>query len=143
MNVRHRIFKPPVTVETLMSRSVIAADPRQSIAEAAVLMQARRVSALALVAGEEIVGIITERDLARAIADGRDLASAHVSDYMQQSPLTIEATENATAAAALMKTHRVRHLPVTRNGALVGFLSARDLLALGVADPPVPVGEPW
>ena len=72
MNVRRRIFKPPVTVETLMSRSVIAADPRQSIAEAAVLMQARRVSALVLVAGDQVVGIITERDLARAIADGHE-----------------------------------------------------------------------
>ena len=118
-------------------------DPRQSLVEAAAKMRANRVSALAVLDGNAIVGIITERDLLRAIADGRKPGATHVSQYMTQSPLTIEAREPAAEAAEIMIKHRVRHLPVTDNGRLIGFLSARDLLALTPWPRNLPIGESW
>jgi CBS domain-containing protein len=129
-------------VRDLMAHSVVGGDPRQSLVEAAAEMRAHRISALAVLDNGTIVGIITERDLLRAIADGRDPGETHVSQYMTHSPRTIDASEPAATAAEVMVKHRVRHLPVTEKGRLIGFLSARDLLSLKPW-PELPIGEPW
>lgn len=130
-------------VGDLMSHSIVSGDPRQSLVKAAAEMRANRISALAVLDGSGIVGIITERDLLRAVADGRDPGTTHISQYMTHSPRTIDASELATDAAAVMIKHRVRHLPVTDRGRLIGFLSARDLLALSPWPKDLPIGEPW
>ena len=126
-----------------MSRSIVSGDPRQSLVDAAEAMREHRVSALAVLDGESICGIITERDLLRAIADGRGPRTTHVSQYMTHSPHTIEAGELATRAAILMVRHRIRHLPVTEKGRLAGFISARDLLSLEPWPESLPLGEVW
>jgi CBS domain-containing protein len=126
-----------------MSHSVVAGDPRQTLVEAAHEMRAHRVSALAVLEDGQIVGIITEHDLLRAIADGRGPRSTHVSEYMTHSPITVEAGELAARAASTMVKRRVRHLPVTDGGALAGFISARDLLLLEPWPGKFPIGEAW
>ena len=132
----------PVHVRGLMKRAVVVGDPRDSLTRGAAQMRAHRVGALAILDERgSIVGIITERDLMRALADGRSPSEAHISEYMTQEPITIEASLHADKAAALMTAHGVRHLPVTEDGRLVGFLSVRDLLALHPW--PKPVAEPW
>lgn len=138
---RIRARRPPFA--NLMAKSIICGDPRQSLVAAAAQMRAHRISALAVLDGEVIVGILTERDLLRAIADGREPAATHVSQYMTHSPRTVEASEPAAKAAAIMVKHRVRHLPVTLGGRLIGFLSARDLLALQPWPQQLPIGEDW
>lgn len=130
-------------VKDLMTRDVVAADPRLSLVDAATRMRAERVSALTILDDGAIVGILTERDLMRAIADGRDPAEAHVSQYMSSEPHTIEAGADAGRAASMMAVHRVRHLPVTAGGRLVGVLSARDLLAVHSRASRLPIGEHW
>lgn len=132
-----------MTVGDLMARSMVTVDPRESLTGAAAQMRASRVGSLVVLAGGEITGIITERDLMRAIADGREPGATHVSQYMTQSPRTVEAKRQAAYAAALMVRHGVRHLPVTDGAQLVGFLSARDLLALEPWPSQLPVVEPW
>lgn len=145
MRVIRQVAHPvdTTTVRDLMSRSIVHGDPRHSLVEAAAQMRAHRISALAILDDGRIVGIITERDLLRAIADGRVPGVTHVSQYMTHSPRTIEASEMATTAAAIMIKHRVRHLPVTDKGRLIGFLSARDLLSLKPWFKELPIGEPW
>jgi CBS domain-containing protein len=145
MKVTRRVAHPAAktTVRELMAKLIVSGDPRQSLVEAAALMRAHRISALAVLDAEAIVGILTERDLLRAIADGREPASTHISQYMTPSPRTIEAAEPAAKAAATMVKHRVRHLPVTDKGRLIGFLSARDLLALTPRPRNLPIGESW
>jgi CBS domain-containing protein len=145
MRTKRRVAHPTITttVRDLMSHSIVCGDPRHSLVEAAAEMRAHRISALAVVDNSAIVGIITERDMLRAIADGRDPGVIHVSQYMTHSPRTIEASEMATEAAAIMIKHRVRHLPVTDKGRLIGFLSARDLLSLTPWPKELPWGEPW
>jgi len=130
------------TVRDLMSRSIVAGDSSQTLVEAAEAMRMHRISALAVLDDQRIIGIITERDFLRAIADGRRPASTHVAQYMTLRPLTIEADEPAVRAAEAMIKRGVRHLPVTEAGKLVGFLSARDLLSLKPW-PKGPIGESW
>ena len=145
MKIVRRIANPlaKTTVRELMAKSIVCGDPRQSLTEAAAQMRASRISALAVLDGKVIVGIITERDLLRAIADGRIPEATHISQYMTHSPRTIEAAAPAAKAAEIMVKHRVRHLPVTDKGRLVGFLSARDLLALKPWPQSLPIGESW
>jgi CBS domain-containing protein len=145
MRVVRRVDHPATstTVRELVRKSTVCADPRQSLVEAAAQMRVHRTSALAVLDGEAIAGIVTERDLMRAIADGRDPAATHVSQYMTHDPRTIEAGELAAEAAAMMVKHHVRHIPVTDGGRLIGFLSARDLLALTPQPLDLPIGESW
>ena len=145
MRVVRRVDHPATstTVRELMGKSTACADPRQSLVDAAAEMRAHRTSALAVLDGEAIVGIVTERDLIRAIADDRDPAATHVSQYMTHDPLCMEAGKLAAEAAAMMVKHRVRHIPVTDGGRLIGFLSARDLLALTPQPLNLPIGESW
>jgi CBS domain-containing protein len=145
MKVVRRVDHPATstTVRELIAKSKVCGDSGQSLVDAAAQMRAHRTSALALVDGEAIVGIITERDFMRAIADGRDPAATQVIEYMTTSPRTIEADEPAAEAAAMMVKHHVRHIPVTDGGRLIGFLSARDLLALTPWPLNLPIGESW
>src|SRR5450756_1297690 len=112
MRVVRRVDHPATTttVHELMAKSIVSGDPRHSLVEAAAQMRAHRISALAVLDGEAVVGIITERDLMRSIADVRDPAATHVSQYMTHDPLTIEAGRLAAEAATMMVKHRVRHI---------------------------------
>ena len=80
--------------------------------------------------------------MAKSIVSG-DPAVTQISEYMTHSPRTIEDVELVAKAAEIMVKHRVRHLPVTNNGRLIGFLSARDLLALNPWPLNLPIGECW
>jgi CBS domain-containing protein len=146
MKVVRRVGTPvpkPVTVRDLMAHSVVTVDPRESLTGAAAQMRASRIGSLVVLADGEITGIITERDLMRAIADERDPGLTHVSQYMTPSPRIVEATRGAAQAATLMVRHGLRHLPVVEDGQLVGLLSARDLLALEPWPRTLPPLEPW
>jgi CBS domain-containing protein len=107
-------------------------------------MRRERVGAVAVMASGRLVGIITERDLMRAVADGVDPERARASERMTPDPRTIDHDELATSAAERMIELGVRHLPVVENGVLVGLISARDLLHLGRPKPLEHLAyEPW
>jgi CBS domain-containing protein len=106
-------------------------EPDDHLAEAARRMRQDQVGAVAVMAGGRLVGIITERDLMRAVADGVDPERALASERMTPDPRTIDHDELATTAAERMIELGVRHLPVVDDGAVVGVISARDLLHLG------------
>jgi CBS domain-containing protein len=145
MRIVRRVAHPAssTTARELMGKSTVCADPRQTLVDAAAQMRTHRTSVLAVLDGQAIVGVITERDFMRAIADGREPASTHVSEYMTHDPRTIEAGKRAAEAAAIMIKHHVRHVPVTDGGRVIGFLSARDLLALTPWPLNLPIGESW
>lgn len=142
MKVIHPNRRAPM-VRQLMSRTLTVVDPRQSLFEAAALMRDHQVSSLAVLDGEEPAGIITERDIVRALADGREPGATHVSQYMTQAPVTVDLDGTAAEAAALMERHHVRHLLVTEHGRVAGCISVRDLLRLRGWSGPLDAYEPW
>jgi CBS domain-containing protein len=81
-----------------------------------------------------LVGILTERDVARALADGVDPVETVVGEYMTRDPITVTPGTDAADAAVTMLELGVRHLPVTEAGTVVGMLSSRDLLSLEAWD---------
>ena len=127
-----------------MTTEIAMIAPCQSIRAAADRMRERRVGALLVMNEDRLVGIISERDLLRAMADGMDPRFTPTSVCMTPHPSTIEPEAEAAEAAARMVERRVRHLPVVRRGSLLGVISARDLLPLteGVAAG-ARGSEPW
>ena len=116
-----------------MSRDLLTVDSTLPLAEVAARMVERSVGAVLVLDGERLAGILTERDVLRAVARGiRD--DAVVRDWMTTDPDTIEPDETTQHAATLMMHGGFRHLPVTEGGTVVGILSIRDLMALALAD---------
>ena len=127
-----------------MTEGVIAARPQESLVEIAVRMRDHAVGAVAIIEGDELKGIVTERDLTRATADGVSPHSTVAEGYMTPEPLTITAQETVEDAVSRMVERRIRHLPVIEDGRVIGVISARDVL---VDAEPGDLGqlayEPW
>jgi CBS domain-containing protein len=116
-----------------MSRELLTALPDESIAEAAQHMVARGVGAVLVMDGDRLEGILTERDILKALAMGIT-ESARVRDWMTKSPETIEASDSTDHAAALMIHGGFRHLPVLDGGSITGIISIRDLMRVALDD---------
>jgi CBS domain-containing protein len=115
-------------VSELMQTPAVTTTARETLSSAAARMYEYGIDALAVVNGaDEVLGIVTERDMLRAMADGRTPTTTPVELYTSHLPVTIEPDADCAAAARLMERHGIRHLPVTRDGRAVGMLSARDL----------------
>jgi CBS domain-containing protein len=116
-----------------MSRELLTALPDESIAEAAQHMVARGVGAVLVMDGDRLEGILTERDVLKAVAMGITEA-ARVRDWMTKSPETIEASDSTGHAASLMIHGGFRHLPVLDGGSVAGIISIRDLMRVTLDD---------
>jgi CBS domain-containing protein len=120
------------TVGEIMAQDVLAVEPAATLVDAAAQMHARRVGAVVVLSGGRLVGILTERDILRAVATGR--VDTAVSEAMTAGPETIEADEPSGQAAALMIHGGFRHLPVVDGNTVVGMVSIRDLVRVTVDD---------
>lgn len=115
-------------VRAVYTPTLIRAEPRETLAQAAERMVENEVGALAVFRGQTFEGIITERDVVRAIADGADPWTAQVDEHMTPDPAVISPDAELSEAAAMMLKLEARHLPVCEGGKVVGMLSARDIL---------------
>jgi CBS domain-containing protein len=70
--------------------------------------------------------VITDTDIAAAVADGRDPNDVRISDLPARKPITVRSEETAAAAANLMVASRIRHLPVVDGDRLVGMIDIVD-----------------
>jgi CBS domain-containing protein len=120
-------------VRNLMQRPVVSVGPDASVRQAARQMREHVIGSVIVTDGDRLAGILTERDVLRAVARGiRD--DAVVRDWMTTDPDTIEPGDTTEHAATLMMHGGFRHLPVTENGAVVGILSIRDLMRIVLED---------
>ena len=104
--------------------------PETRLSEVAREMRLEDSDSIAVMSDERLVGIITERDLVRAIADGINPKQAKAQLVMTPGPATIGADEDVSVVAMKMMSLGIRHLPVVdANGRPIGLLSARNLVA--------------
>ena len=116
------------TVADLMVKDVLTVEPSDTIGEAAEKMNEANVGAVVVVENMvRIVGIVTERDLLRAVAQRARPAEARVRMWMTVDPVTIEPEMPIEDAAQVMFDHNFRHLPVVKDGRPVGIVSLRLL----------------
>jgi CBS domain-containing protein len=122
---------PPV--HRHMSRDLLTVEARAPIVAVAQRMADRNVGAVLVLEDGRLAGIMTERDLMRALARGlRD--DAVVGEYMTADPDTIAPDDTIEHAAVLMIHGGYRHLPVVDGDDVVGVLSIRDLVQVVVED---------
>ena len=117
------------TVGQLMTREMSSISEQASIQEAAKHMQANRIGSLLVEKESEYIGILTETDVVRAVADGPDVTEITVKGVMSSPILSVDRNLSPHYARDLMADRRIRHLAVTDQGTIVGIISVRDLLA--------------
>ena len=116
------------TVADLMVRDVLTVEPSDTIGEAAEKMNAANVGAVVVIEDMvRIVGIVTERDLLRAVASRARAAEARVRQWMTADPVTIGPELTIEEAAKIMFDNNFRHLPVVKDGRALGIVSLRRL----------------
>ena len=118
--------------KTSNGKSLLTLDEQTTLTEAAAAMTARRVGSALVLRDERLAGIITERDVLRAVATG-DVSST-VAAWMTSNPETVDADETAQQSAVVMIHGGFRHLPVLLAGAPVGIVSIRDLMRVAIED---------
>jgi CBS domain-containing protein len=116
------------TVADLMVKDVLTVEPSDTIGEAAEKMNASNVGAVVVMEDMvRIVGIVTERDLLRAVASRARAAEARVRQWMTPNPVTIDPDLTIEEAAKIMFDNNFRHLPVVKDGRALGIVSLRLL----------------
>ncbi len=103
--------------------------PNDSVFDALQRMADKGIGALLVMEGEQIVGIVTERDYARKIAlKGRTSTLTQVRDVMTTSVMFVKPGQTSEECMALMTENRLRHLPVIKDNKLIGLISIGDLV---------------
>lgn len=108
---------------------LIGTEPSTTLREAALLLHNADVGALVVRDRHGLVGVVTERDLVRGLANGRDPDQATVGSSMSVPPITARPEDRVLEVALLLLDRGIRHLPlVDADGREWGMLSLRDLL---------------
>jgi CBS domain-containing protein len=116
-----------------MSRDLLTVAPVERLREVAQRMVERDVGAALVTEGTRLLGILTERDVLRAVAKGIGEETT-VSDWMTRDPETMAPDEPTLHAAVLMIHGGFRHLPLVDGDEVVGMLSIRDLMRIVLDD---------
>lgn len=106
---------------------LVMVSPADAISVVCRQLEAHRVGSALVVEDGALAGVVTERDVVRAVAQGADPERAQASDYMSRMLTTIGIDETMDDAARIMTSQRIRHLPVVDGDRIVGVLSIRDI----------------
>lgn len=127
-------------IDSVMSTKLVSAEASTSIREAAQIMSEHRVSSILITEQEQLIGIVTDRDIrSRAVAKGLDLLQP-LAEIMTTEPLSIEANSCLLDATLLMSQKNFHHLPVVKKNASdkkvpIGMITASDLMLARENDP--------
>ena len=115
--VRHAMTESPQTIS-----------PGMNVQDAAGMMKSEDVGVLPVVEGDQLLGLVTDRDLVlRVLAERKNPMEVKVGDIATKSPVTVTPDMRLSEARELMQEHKVRRLPVMKGETLVGILSLGDL----------------
>ena len=115
-------------VRALVGDGAYSCGPDTTVLQAAVEMHARDVGSLAVIGEGRLTGILTERDVLRAVADGADVGTQTVREWMTAQPDSVSPELDSHEAARWLLATGYRHLPVMEDGKLLGIASIKDVL---------------
>lgn len=116
-------------IRTVMSGHLITTLPTDSLVDVAREIEAHNIGAVPVVdTDHRLVGIISTTDLVNLLHDEKRLDTMVASDVMTSDPISIDEFATAEEAIGVMRNALIRHLPVTREGRLVGIVTAADLI---------------
>ena len=121
-----------MTVETILRQKgteVSTIEPEASIRRAADWLRVKNIGALVVTSGKAVLGLISERDIVHAFSRyGEATGSMPVKEIMRYGMITVSPEEGVSRVMKLMTHHRVRHMPVLRDGELAGIISIGDVV---------------
>jgi CBS domain-containing protein len=116
-------------------RHIVSVAPEASVVDAIKLMADNAVGSLVVMKGEEMLGIVTERDYARkVILKGRASETTRVDEVMTTEVRTTSSARSVNECMELMTEYRIRHLPVVEDDRVIGLISIGDLVQAIIAD---------
>ena len=108
---------------------VFSCHPDDTLADVVASLMQRNCGSLVVLDGDQLVGIITERDILRSCAETRGpLDFVQVSERMTTEPITARLDDEVAGVMGVMTERRIRHLPVVENGRLCGMISIGDVV---------------
>ncbi len=115
--------------------NVVTASPGMTLAEAARLLSEKRIGALVIMQGRQILGILSERDIVKTVAyAGAEALERPVRDVMTSRVVTCNLNDSVDELMDEMTDRRFRHLPVVEDGELVGIVSIGDVVKHRIAE---------
>ena len=113
--------------------SIISVAPEMSVRDVLTLLADKRIGAVPVMENEQVVGIMSERDMIYGIRrDGPDFLNLAVREAMTSPVVTVHSDMSPLEALAMMTRRRIRHLPVVDDGVVVGFVSIGDLVKVRI-----------
>ena len=121
-----------MTIESILRRkgtNVTTIAPEASIKRAADLLRAKSIGALVVTSENAVLGLISEREIVHAFSRyGETAGSMYVKDIMKYGVTAVSPDDSVNRVMNLMTHHRVRHMPVIRDGKLAGIVSIGDVV---------------
>jgi CBS domain-containing protein len=118
----------------VLVREIVSVAPEDTLGEAAERMAEQGVGSSVVLDAGRLIGILTERDLLRAVAGRVHTSEARVREWMTEDPVTAAASTSAEEAVRTMLDRGFRHLPVIEGGRTVGVVSLRELMRATLGD---------
>jgi CBS domain-containing protein len=126
--------RPVSTLADLMTREVLTVAPEDTIGETAQKMVELGVSSAVVSDYGRLIGIVTERDLTRAVAGRVHTSEARVREWMTADPVTLSKDASPEEAAKIMLDQRFRHIPIVEDEHTIGIVSIRDVARWSTED---------
>ena len=120
---------PDDAVRDLVRRGTVTVAPSATLRDVAEVMEREEVGAVVVVVDGRAAGVLSERDIVRAVANGDDIEDDRAEDVMAVDVVTISLDASISEAADAMAAGNIRHLPVVDDETVVGVVSIRDVLA--------------
>lgn len=126
------------TLADIVKPTFLEVAPEDTLGEVADQMNEKNVGAVVVKDFGKLIGILTERDLLKAMAARVHSSEARVRQWMTEDPVTVAVDTPLTEAAKVMLDHGFRHLPVLDEGQVVGVVSLRRVVAATQSAAPAP-----
>jgi CBS domain-containing protein len=127
-----------MSIESILRQKgtdVATIDREASIKKAADWLRLKNIGALVVTSGKVVLGLISEREIVHAFSHyGETAASMPVKEIMRYGVITVSPDESIDRVMKLMTHHRVRHMPVLRDGELAGIISIGDVVGHRLKD---------
>src|SRR5262245_48848933 len=127
-----------MSVESILRQKgtdVATIAPDVSVKRAADWMRAKNIGSLVVTSGDAVLGLVSEREIVHAFSRyGETATSMLVSEVMRRGVITVSPTETVSHVMNLMTLHRLRHMPVLRDGKLAGIISIGDVVKHRLGD---------
>jgi CBS domain-containing protein len=135
-------YRPLKQVLAAKPKALWTVDPKDSTLSAMHLMAEKNIGFLVVIEKQAIIGVLSERDcVRRLVLAGKSPEATPVAALMVRDVVKADVANTFADCLRLMHEHRIRHLPVTERGTLIGVISIRDLLSEAVAHHEKVIGE--